>query len=253
MLTYVAASQPRFAPPAAIRMAPPLDGARERGPDPQRQPKCRSGATIATYQADQEVIGEGELAKNYYQVIDGLFRSVKFTRDGRRQVLAFYGPGDMFGLAPGATHEITVEAVKVGKLAIYGRGGVGAAGLSDARLAMALFKGAAEALARTTDHMTMIGRSSAVERFAWFLVDAAERFGEHRNGVIQCLLAMSRRDIADYLGLTIETISRVLANLKQAGIVALRTAREIEIRKPDLLRRLAAADRDDGVVASLLA
>mgnify|MGYP001003728695 CR=1 FL=1 len=211
------------------------------------------GATIAFYSADQEIIGEGDKAESYFKVVEGLFRAVKFTRDGRRQVFAFFGPGDMFGLDVDATHEATIEAVKPGALAIFSRSRIASATQTDAGLAMTLFRGAAEALRRAVDHMTMIGRSSAVERVAWFLVDATTRFGREFDGVAHCTLAMSRRDIADYLGLTIETISRALAVLKQSGVIALRSSREIEIRKLDLLRRLAAADRDDDAVNRLLA
>ena len=111
---------------------------------------------------------------------------------------------------------------------------------------------AADALRRAIAHMTVIGRSSAVERVAWFLIDAASRFGNRSKGALQCTLEMSRRDIADYLGLTIETISRTLTLLKQSDIIQLRTSRLVEIRKPDLLRKLAAADRDDAAIRRLL-
>lgn len=203
-------------------------------------------AMISGFEADQEVIGEGEPVASYFKVVEGVFRAVKFTPDGRRQVFAFYYPGDMFGLENDTRHVATVEAVTDGVVACFGRDMTRRALPKDPDLALALFQGATRALDHATEHMMMVGRSSAEERVAWFLCRMAELAGGTKPP-LTCHLAMNRRDMADYLGLTIETISRALTSFRQRGIIHLVTARDVEIRKPDLLARLAAADRDDPV------
>jgi CRP/FNR family nitrogen fixation transcriptional regulator len=91
-------------------------------------------------------------------------------------------------------------------------------------------------LAKAQEHLLVLGRQSAGERLAAFLLDLAERQG----GLEQLELPMSRLDIADYLGLTIETVSRTLTRLKAKGIISLPSLRKVEIRKWGLLQQLAA-------------
>jgi CRP-like cAMP-binding protein len=75
-------------------------------------------AAVARYETGQEVVGESDPTENFFLVVRGLFRAVKFTRDGRRQVFAFYMPGDMCGLEPDATHQLTVEAINKSAIAV---------------------------------------------------------------------------------------------------------------------------------------
>jgi CRP-like cAMP-binding protein len=200
-------------------------------------------AAVVSFTAGQEVVGEGDPTENFFLVIRGLFRAVKFTRDGRRQVFAFYMPGDICGLEPEATHKLSIETVDRAAMAILPRPACRLRMDADPRLNAALFEGATRALTLSIDHMLMIGRSSAEERLAWFLTMIRERvappFGEN---VVE--LAMQRQDIADYLGLTIETVSRTFTLFKERGLISLPRKRSVEILRPDALRRLAAADRD---------
>ena len=112
----------------------------------------------------------------------------------------------------------------------------------DPRLNAALFDGATRALTLSIDHMMMIGRSSAEERLAWFLSMLAARSADPVAPVLD--LAMQRQDIADYLGLTIETVSRTFTLFRDRGFLKLPRKRRVEIVRPDALARLAAADRD---------
>jgi CRP-like cAMP-binding protein len=112
----------------------------------------------------------------------------------------------------------------------------------DPGLNAALFDGATRALTLTIDHMMMIGRSSAEERLAWFLTMLAARSAGPNAHVLD--LAMQRQDIADYLGLTIETVSRTFTLFRDRGLVSLPHKRRVLILRSDLLARLAAADRD---------
>ena len=108
----------------------------------------------------------------------------------------------------------------------------------------AVFEGATRALALSIDHMTMVGRSSAEERLAWFLTMLRDRAAIPGCEPATVELVMQRQDIADYLGVTIETVSRTFTALKERGIIALPTTRRVEILKPKSLERLASADRD---------
>ena len=203
-----------------------------------------SDATIAHYGPGEEVVGEGDPADSYFMVVKGVFRSVKVTRDGRRQIFAFYMPGDMCGLEPGATYDLTVEAVNAGSIATLSRSACRARMSQDANFNIAVFDGATRALALSVDHMTMVGRSSAEERLAWFLKMLRERAAIPGKQPPTVELVMQRQDIADYLGLTIETVSRTFTHMKEKGLIALPTTRRVEILKPDALERLASADRD---------
>ena len=199
---------------------------------------------IATFEPGHEVVGEGDEAENYFFVVQGLFRAVKFTRDGRRQVFAFYVPGDICGLEPDTTHRLTIELVGRSSMAILPRKPCRQWMNADPQFNATFFDSATRALTRSVDHMTMIGRSSAEERLAWFLVMLSERSAQGERGGQAIDLEMQRQDIADYLGLTIETISRTFTQFKDRGFIRLVTTRRIEILRPLALQALAAADRD---------
>ncbi len=199
-------------------------------------------ASVVTFEAGQEVVGEGDPTENFFLVMRGLFRAVKFTPDGRRQVFAFYMPGDLCGLEPDETHKLTIEAVETAAVAILPRHICRSRMNDDPRLNAALFEGATRALTLSIDHMMMIGRSSAEERLAWFLTMLAARSVGAKAKVLD--LAMQRQDIADYLGLTVETVSRTFTVFRDRGLVSLPQKRRVQILRPDLLARLAAADRD---------
>jgi CRP/FNR family transcriptional regulator, nitrogen fixation regulation protein len=197
---------------------------------------------VVGFAAGQEVLGEGDPTENFFLVMRGLFRAVKFTRDGRRQVFAFYMPGDICGLEPDTTPKLSIEAVDCAAMAILPRQACRLRMDDDPRLNAALFEGATRALTLAIDHMLMIGRSSAEERLAWFLTMIHARSAPLGGEVVD--LAMQRQDIADYLGLTIETVSRTFTHFKERGLIGLPRKRQVEILRPDALRRLAAADRD---------
>ena len=199
-------------------------------------------AAVVPFVAGQEVIGEGDPTENFFLVMRGLFRAVKYTRDGRRQVFAFYMPGDICGLEPDATHKLSIEAVDRAAMAILPRQACRLRMDEDPELNAALFDGATRALTLSIDHMLMIGRSSAEERLAWFLTMIRLRAGSFCADVVE--LAMQRQDIADYLGLTIETVSRTFTHFKERGLITLPRKRRVEILRPGELSRLAAADRD---------
>ena len=197
---------------------------------------------IVPFEGGQEVVGEGDATENFFLVMSGMFRAVKFTRDGRRQVFAFYMPGDICGLEPNESHKLSIEAVDSAAMAILPRHACRIRMNNDPRINAALFDGATRALTLSIDHMMMIGRSSAEERLAWFLTMLTTRSACLSARVLD--LAMQRQDIADYLGLTIETVSRTFTLFRDRGFLRLPRKRRVEILRPEALARLAAADRD---------
>jgi CRP-like cAMP-binding protein len=198
--------------------------------------------TIVSYVPGQEVVGEGDPTDNFFLVIDGIFRAEKFTADGRRQVFAFHMAGDFCGLEPDGIHKVTIEAQDHAAMAILPRS-LCRLGMNDhPEISAALFDGATRAWTLAIDHTMMIGCGSAEERLAWFLTTHSARSVSGSARLVD--LPMHRQDIADYLGLTIETVSRTFTRLKYLGLINLSHIRRVHILRPNALARLAAADRD---------
>ncbi|PTM94202.1 helix-turn-helix domain-containing protein [Mycoplana dimorpha] len=182
---------------------------------------------VATYKAGKEIYAEGDNVDKCYQVVVGAVRVCRLLADGRRQVVSFHLAGEMFGFEAGNKHRFFAEAITETRLGVFGRRPMQEH--SRELLDLALL-----GMARAQEHLLVIGRQCAVERMAAFLMDLSGRLG----GLRQVKLPMSRQDIADYLGLTIETVSRVMTKLRERSVIALHDARTIEIRKPDALRQL---------------
>ena len=183
---------------------------------------------------DQEVFGEGEPADHVYKVVRGAVRGFRVLSDGRRQICDFYLPGDIFGIERGAEHRITAEALTDTVLVVGRRSAL--AHENDGATARRLWELAMIELGRSQDHALTLGRRSAAERVAGFLVDMADRIGDGEH----VELPMSRQDIADYLGLTIETVSRTLTQLQISALIELAGCRSIHLRKPRALAELCA-------------
>ena len=183
-----------------------------------------------------EIYGEEEPAEYLYQVLTGAVRTYKVLQDGRRQIGAFHLPGDVFGLEAGEAHSFSAEAVSDCSLRVARRTSIIALAARDGDLANDLWQRTAEAFRRAQDHMLLLGRKNAEERVATFLLKMAARGGSDQ--LIE--LPMSRQDIADYLGLTIETVSRTLTLLEKNAAIELPSSRRILVRSRSSLQRLNA-------------
>ena len=188
------------------------------------------------YDRNGEIYGEDEPAEYFYQVVTGAVRTYKLLEDGRRQIGAFYLPGDVFGLEAGDTHGFTAEAVMASTVRVAKRGGVIALAARDSAIAAELWMATAKCLRSAQEHMMLLGRRNAEERVATFLLDMSRR--ESNEQTIE--LPMSRQDIADFLGLTIETVSRTLTQLQQKAAIELPSARRVLVRCRASLQRLNA-------------
>ena len=184
---------------------------------------------------DREIYAEGAAASAFYKVVAGVVRTCKFLSDGRRQIDAFYRAGDLFGIEGDAQHSLSAEAVSDCTLIAYRRRCVDAARTGGAGVDQ-LFDHLLRRLAQTQDHALLLGRRSALEKVAAFLVDWADQSAGRK--VVS--LAMTRQDIADYLGLTIETVSRTLSQLERDGLIDMPTARQIRLADLQALRDLNA-------------
>jgi len=193
-------------------------------------------ATEFTYGKDEEIYGEDEPSDYVYQVIRGSVRSYKLLSDGRRQIGAFYLPGDVFGLESGPVHRLAAEAIVDTTVRLVKRRSLEEAAGTTAEVARSLWSMTAGELRHAEDHMLLLGRKSAMERVASFLLEMDRRLAV--TGMMA--LPMCRRDIGDYLGLTLETVSRALSQLHSQGVLGFSGARQIVLRNRQRLRNMDA-------------
>jgi CRP/FNR family transcriptional regulator, nitrogen fixation regulation protein len=177
----------------------------------------RSRVILSEFRYDRgsEIYGEAEPADYIYQVLDGAVRSHKLLSDGRRQIGAFHLVGDIFGLENGTVHRFTAEAIVDTTVRLMKRRSLEHVAATDVLVALDLLNMTTTSLQHAEDHLLLLGRKTSLERVAAFLIEMDRRLTA--PGVIA--LPMSRRDIADYLGLTLETVSRALSYLHSKGIL----------------------------------
>lgn len=188
---------------------------------------------LMPFSRNAEIYGENEPADYLYKVISGAVRTYKVLNDGRRQIGSFYLPGDIFGLEVGDEHSFSAEAVVDCKVLVIKRSALVSLAARDTEVARQLWTMAAAELQRAQDHVMLLIKT-AQERVAGFLMEMSGR----NAGAGEVDLPMSRQDIADYLGLTIETVSRTLTQLENSGAIAVPTSRRIVLRSRGALNRL---------------
>jgi len=184
---------------------------------------------------NMEIFGENEPADYLYKLVSGSVRSYKVLVDGRRQIGAFYVPGDIFGLESSEAHAFSAEAITDCKILVIKRSTVMTLATRDPDVARQMWVAMARELTRVQGHSLLLIKT-AQERVASFLLEMAERVAT--DGLVE--LPMSRQDIADYLGLTIETVSRTLTQLEKTAAIGVPSARRILLRNRSALRRLNA-------------
>ena len=182
---------------------------------------------VSFYPADAMIYAQGDATGPLYLVEFGTVRVCQLTPDGRRQITSFCYAGDVFGLEPGDEHEFCAESVDGAGVRLLRPSNAG--GFAQKLLSLALRR-----FARMQAHLVLLGRLSANEKMASFLLDLMDR--QESDDVIN--LPMQRSDIADYLGLTFETVSRVLRVLKDKGLIRVAAVDRIEGLDMDALRML---------------
>jgi len=187
----------------------------DRVPAETRMPPPRINFSDFSYGKDEQIFGENEPADYVYQVTLGAVRSYKLLLDGRRQIGAFHLVGDIFGLETAAVHRFTAEAIVRTKVRLVKRQSLALIAEQDVLVVRDLLDTTTTTLQHAQDHMLLLGRKNALERVAAFLLEMDKRLAI--AGFFA--LPMNRRDIADYLGLTLETVSRALHQLNALGIL----------------------------------
>jgi CRP/FNR family transcriptional regulator len=192
-----------------------------------------------TAEPRQTIFSEGDDADFVYNVTAGSAKVYKLMADGRRQVTGFLFPGDFLGLAFNNLHAYSAEAIEKTELCRFPRRKLEALFEEFPKMEKRLLGMAADELAAAQDQMLLLGRKSAKEKIASFLRALSQRQLHRRQPDNPVHVPMSRADIADYLGLTTETVSRTLTQLKQQGLISLREGAMIEFRDGDRLNELA--------------
>ena len=181
---------------------------------------------------DEEIVAQEEPATYCYLVISGCVRTVRLMEDGRRQVGEFLFAGDLFGWEALDRHDFSAEAVGPVTLRRYARRDLDRLVDQDREAARRLRELSSSRLRSIREHMVLLGRKTAAERIASFLLEMAARIRPDAQRMIE--LPMSRGDMGDYLGLTIETVCRRLTRLRLGGTIAVEGTRVL-IRDLDAL------------------
>jgi CRP/FNR family nitrogen fixation transcriptional regulator len=189
--------------------------------------------TPMPFGANTEIYGEGEPADYLYKVVSGAVRTCRILADGRRQIGSFYLPGEVFGLESGDDHAFSAEAIASSKVLVVKRSALLALAGRDRTIANELWATTCHELRIAQNHILLLIKT-AKERVVAFLLEMAER----APSAGQIELPMSRQDIADYLGLTIETVSRTLTELARTAAIELPATRCVVLRNRAALARL---------------
>jgi CRP-like cAMP-binding protein len=186
-----------------------------------------------TFDRNAEIYGEGEPADYLYKVVSGAVRTCKVTADGRRQIGGFYLPGDIFGLETGEAHVFSAEAIGEATVIVVKRKPLMALAGRDGEVARQLWASTAAELNRAQGRLLLLIKS-AQERVAGFLLEMAAR--SPRRDRID--LPMTRQDIAEYLGLTIETVSRTFTSMQDGALIELAASRRVLLSNRPALEQL---------------
>ena len=199
----------------------------------------RLGWTL-NLRSGQPLFHEGDPATRVFTLTRGALKLYKLLPDGRRQVTGFMFPGDFLGITVDDEHAFTVEAVAESQLCWFPLSRFGEFAEAHPQLERELYRLAAHELAAAQAQMVLLGRKTAEERLASFFMMLLGRAEKPAGQLVRMIdLPMSRIDIADYLGLTKETVSRVLASLKSKRVVRLDALDRVEVIDRDGLADIA--------------
>jgi CRP/FNR family transcriptional regulator len=222
----------------------PLHAYSDRRPRPPLSAPTRledrfGQGTLRRIEAREHVFCEGDPRTHVFMVERGAVVLYRVLPDGRRQVLGFAYPGDLLGLGTAKDHAFNAQAATATRVRCIGAHALEEAAAADAGLALRLYKAIALELAAARSLLVSIGQHSALERVAGFLLALHQRTAEREGDGAAIELAMRRSDIADFLGLTIETVSRMLTKLRTMRIIDIVHGTTVHIRAPAQLEQLS--------------
>lgn len=189
-------------------------------------------------QAGRHLFHEGDEAENVYEVERGMLRLARVMENGRRQIVAFALPGDVVGFPEGDLHHTDCDAITDCVLVAHRRAVLERCN-PNPELHRRLTRAALHEICAMQDHFMMLSSKSAAEKIAAFLLTLTERIGEPEPSGIHVDIPMRRVDIADFLGLTTETVCRTFTQFRKAGLITLETAQKAIILDIDGLRDCA--------------
>jgi CRP/FNR family nitrogen fixation transcriptional regulator len=192
-----------------------------------------------SFARNETIFEEGAEAEYCYRLVSGSVRLCKFLVDGRRQITEFFLPGDFFGLTDVDFHDLNAEAITDVVVLRYPRTRIDMLSDGDTHLRRKLNRLLHDRLNAAQLHLVMLGRHTVKERIAFFLLGIAERLGLDLQAGGGIDLPMGRLDVADYLGLTIETVCRAISDLKRTGVIAVPNTHRIVLHNAGMLRNLA--------------
>lgn len=206
---------------------------------PPELDKFGSAMATVTLSPGDPLVDEGEPEKHVYSVTSGSLKCFKLLPDGRRQIMGFLFPGDFLGLTKSDNYTTSVEAISTSTLCKMQRKELEKFSGQISNLDRRLHEMASEALAEVQDQLLMLGRKTAEERVATFLLSLSRRAGERGEPANPVSIPMSRDDIGDFLGLTTETVSRTFSRLRKHDLVGPDKDRQTTILDFDKLMEIA--------------
>lgn len=201
---------------------------------------------VEKFEAGAAILWEGDTASHIFEVMEGVLRVFRILSDGRRVITGFLYPSDILGVSFKDRYLYSVEAVTPAQVRRFGRNRFQEEISRSPELRPQLFARLCDEMAAAQDQMVLLARKNAEERVCSFLLLLARRMGGPQQGAPVIELAMTRLDMADYLGLTIETVSRTMTKLTNRGVIAPAGRHGIRILRFEKLVSLAGdADEDD--------
>ncbi len=213
--------QPSFSRPRLARGSEDLDASHGPG-------------VRMTFSKDEEIYGQGEDADLVYRVLSGGVRTVRVMADGRRQIGGFYRQGQWFGFETGAEHRFSAEALGASGILVIKRSAFETFCGGDERPELVILQHTTRELDRAQAQLLLLACKTACEKVVSFLLMMADEVGGDRVD-----LPMGRQDIADYLGLTIETVSRMLTQLQRSHLIDMPHSRQVVLLDRDALMDLS--------------
>lgn len=197
-------------------------------------PELEALGSVVSFPRNGTIFDEGEEITASYRVLSGVVRLCRLTEDGRRQVAGFRLPGDLIGVEWTGEYEMTAEAVCDVSVARYARTRLDRLSQERSSVRDHLLAHLRQDLRSAQEHLIMLGCQSATERVAGFLLQLARRAGARDGDDID--MQLGRQDIADYLGLTLETVSRIFSEMTARGILACPKRRHVVIKSMPKLK-----------------